>query len=182
MGRIFCTSDLHLGHNQPFLYESRGYASIEHHDENIVRIWNENVRPDDTVIILGDLMLNNNNGGINKLRRLNGHKMIILGNHDTQAREELYENLWDTEVLGYAMPFRYQGYSFYLSHYPCLVSNYDADKPLKRRTIALAGHNHTKDKWCDWDKGLIYHVEWDAHGKPILLDDIITDIKEKLGE
>lgn len=128
-------------------------------------------------------MLNDNASGIANLRRLNGHKIIILGNHDTATREVLYENLWNTEIIGYASPFRHKGYNFFLTHYPCLVGNYDADKPLQHRTISLCGHSHTKDRWKDFDKGLIYHVELDAHdNKPKLLDEIIEEIKVKLDE
>lgn len=183
MGQIFITSDLHFGHNQPFLYEPRGFSSIEEHDEAIIENWNNVITPNDTVIILGDLMLNDNESGIKKLRKLNGHKVIILGNHDSANREELYENLWDTEVIGWASPFKYKGYNFYLSHYPCLVSNYDKEKPLKNRTICISGHTHTKDRWHDWGNGLIYHAELDAHdNKPKLLDEIIEEVKEKIKE
>jgi calcineurin-like phosphoesterase family protein len=49
--------------------------------------------------------------------------------------------------------------------------------------INLCGHTHTTDRWSDFDKGLIYHVDVDAHDmKPTLLDDIIEEIKEKVNE
>lgn len=180
MSKIFITSDLHFGHHRNFLYEPRGYNSIEEHDEDIISIWNETVSPDDIVYVLGDLMLKDNIQGIEKLKRLNGNKKIILGNHDSGARIELYKSLENTEVLGYAIPLKYNGYNLFLSHYPCIVSNYDADRPLKQRTINIAGHCHTKDKWKDFDKGLIYHIEWDSHGKPVWVDDIIEDIKNRI--
>lgn len=45
--------------------------------------------------------------------------------------------------------------------------------------INLCGHAHTTNPFADMDKGLIYHVELDAHGcYPISIDDIIEDIKE----
>ena len=51
-------------------------------------------------------------------------------------------------------------------------------KPLKKKLINLCGHTHTDNKFKDMDKGLIYHVELDAHNnKPVLLDDIIDDLK-----
>ena len=83
------------------------------------------------------------------------------------------------DVIGYAHVLNYKGYIFYLSHYPTLTANGDDHKPLERRVINLCGHVHTPNKFLDMDKGLIYHVELDAHdNKPILLDDIIEDIKE----
>lgn len=178
---VYVTSDLHFGHNKDFLYAARGFKTIEEHDEAIIKNWNSIVTRSDTVIILGDLILNDNYGGIGKLRKLNGHKIILLGNHDTAAREELYENLWDAEVVGYGMPFKYDGYSFYLSHYPTICANRDVDKPLRCRTINLCGHVHTSDRWYNWNEGLIYHCELDAHGnKPVLIDSIIEEINAKL--
>ena len=64
----------------------------------------------------------------------------------------------------------------YLSQYPTLTGNFDDAK--KGGTLNLCGHIHTFDKFLDTDKGAIYHCEMDAHNcYPILLDDVITDIK-----
>ena len=56
----YITSDLHLGHNQPFVYEPRGFSSIEEHDAAIIENINKVVGENDTLYILGDLMLNDN--------------------------------------------------------------------------------------------------------------------------
>lgn len=175
---IYFTSDLHLFHSQSFLWEPRGYSNAEEHVEGIISSWNSVVNPEDEVYILGDLMLNDTDAGIEAFNRLNGKKYIIIGNHDTDTRVERYKNeLLNTEVIGFGARFKYRKYGFYLSHYPTLVSNFDAEEPLRKQVINLCGHSHTKDKFFDMDKGLIYHVEWDAHGKPISIDEIIEDLK-----
>ena len=86
----------------------------------------------------------------------------------------------DKEFL-YALRMKYGQNTFFLSHYPTLVGdNHEDDKPLKNCVINLCGHVHTKDKFYDWDKGLIYHVELDAHdNKPVSLDQILADITNK---
>lgn len=176
---IYVTSDLHFGHNQPFLYEPRGFTNIQEHDETIIKNWNEVMRPEDEVFVLGDTMLNDNIHGINMWNQLNGLKYVVRGNHDNNTRITLLEECPNTIILGYAYVIKYHKYNFYLSHYPSLTSNYDYDKPLKARVINLCGHLHTKDKFADTDKGLIYHVELDAHdNKVVPLDTIITEIKE----
>ena len=176
---IYVTSDLHFGHNRPFLYEPRGFTNIQEHDETIVKNWNEVVRPEDEVFVLGDTMLNDNIHGINMWNQLNGLKYVVRGNHDSNARIELLEECPNTIILGYAYVIKYHKYNFYLSHYPSLTSNYDYDKPLKARVINLCAHSHTKNKFADIDKVLIYHVELDAHNNyPVPLDTIITEIKE----
>lgn len=35
--KIWFTSDLHFGHNKSFLYEPRGFNSIEEHDATIIK-------------------------------------------------------------------------------------------------------------------------------------------------
>lgn len=129
-------------------------------------------------------MLNDNEGGCRKLNQLNGRIYIIYGNHDSATRVQLYANIRpDILGLGFAYRLKYKGYRFYLSHYPTLCSNYDADKPLKYRMISICGHSHTKDKFQDMDKGLIFHVELDTNNnKPWLLDDIIIELKNYLNK
>jgi calcineurin-like phosphoesterase family protein len=128
-------------------------------------------------------MLNDNEEGCNCIRRLNGKIHIIRGNHCTDTRIELYKTCENVVEMCEGKFLRYGKYHFYLSHYPCLTSNNDDDKPLKARTISLCGHSHTRDKFQDMDKGLIFHVELDTNNnKPWLLDDIIKELKEYKGE
>lgn len=184
MGRIWLSSDLHFCHNRDFVYQPRGFDSVQEMNEAIVKNWNELVSWDDEVYLLGDCMLNDNYEGCKLLNSLAGKIYIITGNHDTATRVQEYVNLRPTILhLGLAHILKYNGYIFYLSHYPTLCGNSDDDKPLKSRVINLCGHVHTKDPFADWDKGLIYHVELDAHdNKPVLLDNIINNIKEKINE
>ena len=182
MNKIYLSSDFHFCHNKPFIYEPRGFSSVQEMNEQIIKNFNEVMDWTDDLYILGDCFLNNNEEGMSYMRRLPGKKHIIWGNHCTEARQELMKSE-GFDCLGYAHQIRLNGYSFYLSHYPTLTSNYDDDKPLKRKTINLCGHTHTKDKFLDFDKGLIFHVQLDTNNcYPILLDDIIKDIKEKLHE
>lgn len=172
-----------LGHNKSFIYEPRGFKTIEEHDETIIQNWNKLVSWNDEVWLLGDVMLNDNESGIRKLNQLAGKIYILAGNHDSTNRIQMYANVRPTILtMGLAYILKYQGYHFYLSHYPVLCSNNDSDKPLKQQMICLCGHKHTTDKFCDMDKGVIYHVELDCQGnKPVLLDDIIEDIKNYKG-
>lgn len=182
MSKIWLTSDTHFGHSKPFLYEPRGYSSIEEHDEDLIRIWNETVSPEDTVYHLGDVMLGENSHGLECLSRLNGDIKIIRGNHCTDTRIALYQNLPNMEVLGYATVIKYKKYSIYLSHYPTRTSNYDDGVSLHRKVLSFCGHSHTTDRFTDWDDLGVYHVEWDAHGRPVELDAAIKEIRDKINE
>lgn len=181
MNNIFFASDPHFCHNKEFLYGPRGFSNEWEMNEALIKNWNNIVKYNDTVYLLGDIMLCNNEEGLNCLRRLNGNIKIILGNHDTNNRIELYKELYNIDILGYAAVEKLEGYRFYLSHYPTLTSNADDnDKPLKKKTINLCGHSHTSDKWYHWSQGLIYHVEFDAHkNSPVPLEVVIEDLNKQ---
>lgn len=184
MGKIWISSDAHFCHNQDFIYKPRGFNSVYEMNEAIIKNWNSVVSWDDEIFLLGDCMLNDDAEGIKCLNRLAGKIYILTGNHDTATRVQKYVNIRPTILhIGLAYILKYEGYSFYLSHYPTLTSNYDYDKPLKKRLINLCGHSHVKDPFADADKGLIYHCELDAHNcYPVLIDNIIKDIKEYINE
>ena len=99
---IYFTSDTHFCHNKPFLYEPRGFKSIEEHDETIVKNWNSIIKPEDEVYHLGDVMLINNEKGIEYLKSLNGKIHLILGNHCTDTRIELYKTCPNIISIDYA--------------------------------------------------------------------------------
>lgn len=173
MSDIFVTSDLHFCHDRDFIYKKRGFSNISEHDEAIIENWNKVVKWNDTVYILGDLMLCDNVQGLHNFKKLNGEKRIIIGNHDTSNRLALYQSVYNTEVMGYGALLKAENLSFFLSHYPTITDNYD-----NVRVYNLCGHNHTDNKWLHESIGAIYHVELDAHNMtPVSLETIIKDLK-----
>lgn len=176
--KIWFSSDLHLGHNRSFIYEPRGFTSVDEHDETIINNWNSIIEEEDEVYILGDLMLNDNEKGIQNLLRLNGKKHIVLGNHDTDTRVALYREHITTDIK-HANKINYKGYHFYLSHFPTITSNIEKES-LKQCTCNLHGHTHDKRKFYK-DIPFIYNVALDAHNNfPVLLDDIIEDMENEV--
>lgn len=140
--------------------------------------WNNLVLPDDTVYILGDLMLNDNEHGLRCLNRLMGHKIIVLGNHDTDKRIGLYSSN-GFEVIGYSTVLKYNNYHFYLSHFPTLTGNFENEN-LKQMFINLYGHTHQKTNFYK-DRPYMYHVGVDSHKcAPVALEQIIVDINKQV--
>lgn len=167
------TSDLHLGHDREFIWGPRGFNSVEEHDAEIIRLWNETVPPDGEVYILGDLMLGDNDAGLEKLKQLNGRLHIAIGNHDTDARIGCYSELDNVVEMGMGFRNQCRKLTLIMTHYPTIVSNYG-----ENGTINLCGHSHTKNRWEHAAFGC-YHCELDAHdNKPILLNDLIDEVKE----
>lgn len=179
MPKIFVTSDTHFGHDRGFLYGPRGFENIEEHDEAVIANWNSVVSPEDDVYILGDLMLNDNEHGIECIKRLNGNLHIIYGNHDSAARQALYNDLGI--VHGWADVIKYKKIHFYLSHYPTFTGNLEAES-IYQCAINLYGHTHQFYNFYR-DTPFMYHVGMDSHNNtPVLLDDIIEEIKAKVNE
>lgn len=174
MSRIWITSDWHFSHDKDFLYTPRGFVDIETHNKTLIENHNSVVEDDDDVYVLGDLMLGDQEKGLECIRQLKGKLHIIRGNHCTDTKWEKYKELPNVvELVGWATMIKYKKYHFYLCHYPTCVSN--GNDPVK--VWCLCGHTHTKEKFLDIEKKC-YHVEIDAHNNyPILLDNIIEDIK-----
>lgn len=175
---IYFTSDLHLCHNKDFIYEPRGFKSVLEMNEAILKNFTDTLTDEDELYILGDVMLNDNDAGVRYLKQIPGIKHIILGNHDTTARMELYKQIPQTDVVGYSTMFKYKKFQVLLSHYPTMTGNNDSYGVVYN----LSGHTHSKDKFQNWQYG-VYNVALDAHDcKPVSLEQIRNDIKEKINE
>lgn len=173
----FFTADLHIGHIKSFLWQQRGFSSIEEHDTIILRNWNSTVSPNDNVYILGDLCMSNNEKEWDKVfRLLNGKKYFIIGNHDTNNKILKYQNDYNITNLGLAHIYSYnKKWHFYLSHYPTFTANFNDNHPL----INLFGHTHQKTNFFE-NNFFMYHVGVDSHNyKPVSIEQIIIDIERK---
>ena len=180
---IYVTSDLHFGHDREFIFGPRGFKTIQEHDEAIIERWNSIITDEDEVYILGDLMLKDNEHGIECLSRLKGHKYFVTGNHDTTTRMALYMDEQGANIAwcGDATRLKYKGYNFYLSHYPTLTGNLEKES-LKQMTLNLFGHTHQKTNFYE-DRPYMYHVGLDSHDcYPVSMDQVIEDMNNKVTE
>lgn len=96
MSNRFLISDTHFGHTntwQKFTLPDgsplRPFTSTEEMDETMVDNWNRVVRPKDTVYHLGDVVIARRN--LETVKRLNGRKILIRGNHDIFKDKDYYE-------------------------------------------------------------------------------------------
>jgi calcineurin-like phosphoesterase family protein len=86
-GETFVASDTHFNHDNILTFEpSRQTAMMidgyDNHDEWLIDNWNNTVKPDDVVLHLGDFAFK----GIQDVQhKLNGFKILILGNHDRKG-------------------------------------------------------------------------------------------------
>jgi calcineurin-like phosphoesterase family protein len=113
MSTTFFIADTHFGHRNIIRFEQtkpfRPFETIEEHDEELIRRWNEVVKPNDVVWHLGDVAFGKK--ALALCARLNGSKRLIMGNHDAYPTRRYLE--YFSQVYG---AFACDGYL--LTHVP----------------------------------------------------------------
>jgi len=184
MPAVFLVSDTHFGHAGVCRFTRndgctplRPWDSADEMDEAMVTAWNDRVRPNDKVYHLGDVVINRKALGI--MRRLNGDKVLIRGNHDIFRDEEYREHF--RELRAYHVMN-----GMILSHIPI------HSESLGRFGVNIHGHTHANRVMLPGFNGKItdivdvrYHcvcVEQTPDFAPILFEDVIKRIEAEGGQ
>lgn len=116
MSEIYFISDTHFSHANIIKFCNRPFKDITEMNETIIKNWNRVVGKNDIVFFLGDFHLGKNKDGEEEalVRRLNGRKKLLMGNHD-KGKAEYYLSIGFEEVFTY--PIVYKKF-FILSHKP----------------------------------------------------------------
>ena len=178
---IWFTSDWHFGHDREFIWKPRGFSSLQEHDEAIIANHNRIVAPNDDVYVLGDLMLGDNEHGLDCVKRMNGKLHIIRGNHDTDRRIELYRSLPAVVEICDAKYLRAQGYHFFLCHYPTLTGNLEKES-LKQMTCNIFGHTHQESLFYNDIPYMVCACVDATSGYPLSIDEVIRKMQDKVRE
>lgn len=88
----FVISDYHLGHEKMLTFmhgekRLRDFSSLEEMHQRIIDGWNSVVRDQDTVYVLGDVVINKKKG-FHVLHALRGRKILVGGNHDLEDAKD----------------------------------------------------------------------------------------------
>ena len=182
MPSVFLVSDTHFGHTGVCRFtrndgvtKLRPWDTAEEMDEFMVKAWNERVRPTDKVYHLGDVVINRKALGI--MRRLNGDKVLIRGNHDIFKDTDYREHF--RELRAYHVMN-----GMILSHIPI------HSESLGRFGVNIHGHLHANRVMLPGFNGKItdivdvrYHcvcVE-QTDFAPILFEDVVKRIEAEGG-
>lgn len=93
MSDLWFTSDQHFGHGNIIEFCDRPFRTLDGMNEFLRLAWNEVVKPDDTVVHVGDVAMGRTEDVAPVLSALNGRKLVLLGNHDLNFRQRLYADL-----------------------------------------------------------------------------------------
>lgn len=154
MSKIFYISDLHFGHKNVISYDNRPFLSVEEMDKTMIENWNNVVKNDDTVYILGDISWYDYKKTVEIMGQLKGTKILIKGNHDklNQELKNCFQYIYDYKEI------KDNGRDVILCHYPIPCFNkhfYGA--------IHLYGHVHNS-----FEANMMEHVKkemTDLYGK-----------------
>lgn len=162
---FFFTSDTHFGHENIISFCNRPWNTAEEMDEALIENWNKVVSPKDTIYHLGDFAWQASPQRLKSiLSRLNGHKHLILGNHDKRKPHEK-STLWES-VNDY---FFLKKEMVALFHYP--IMEWDC---FYHGAIHLYGHTHKKLENMSDNS---YHVGVDTNNyAPISLEEIKDEL------
>jgi calcineurin-like phosphoesterase family protein len=179
MPAVFLVSDTHFGHlgvcrfmRNDGVTKLRPWDTPEEMDEEMIRRWNDRVRPNDKVYHLGDVVINRR--ALPTLARLNGDKVLIRGNHDI-FRDDEYRKYF-RELRAYHVMN-----GMILSHIPIHSDS------LGRFGTNIHGHTHANrvmtEVWGEYKIDVRYHcvcVE-QTDFAPILFEDVIKRIEAEGG-
>lgn len=137
----FLTADLHFGHASIINNCSRPFDSVKHMDEALVERWNNVVHPKDHVWVLGDFSIGHDERTVARLfHALNGHKKLVIGNHDTDNKGNLVKSVarlpWATAPVQRA-EIKHDGRRIDLCHYAGMTWNAEHHGCLQ-----AFGHSH----------------------------------------
>ena len=181
---VFFTSDTHFGHKNIIRYCNRPFNNVEEMDEYMIRVWNEEVNHDDIIFHLGDFSFYNTSKSKEIYDRLNGHKIIIRGNHDKTDIVNLFDEHYSSyDYLKDAVDSYSPVLDFNINftHIPRMPN------PSSAFRHYLCGHVHTN--WASLnsvipsDRGLVFNyylnVGIDVWHRPISLNAIINQFKSE---
>jgi calcineurin-like phosphoesterase family protein len=82
MVNVFFTADTHFGSEDHRKYFKRPFPDVVEMAKALIKNWNEVVEPRDVVYHLGDFGIGDTIHAI--FQQLNGHKILVRGNHDPE--------------------------------------------------------------------------------------------------
>jgi len=150
--KTYVTSDLHFGHANIKKFcpvtRSRFDDNPDIMNEQLIKEWNEIVEAEDTVYILGDVAFMPAFKATQILRRLNGRKILIEGNHDRKALKDPMFCKEFVEIHKY-LDLVYNGTKCVLFHYP--IAEWDQ---MHRGAVHFHGHLHGNPNGLDGYRAL----------------------------
>lgn len=184
--RYLWVADLHFSHRNVINYCDRPWPDRDAMNEGLVKLWNEQVGPNDIVYILGDFSLSPK-AVKDFAPRLNGTKHLICGNHDAPFEfdvrpkaakmREKYLNEFATVEMEGTFTLK-NGVKVLMKHFPYSLEydqRYRIHRPVDKGDWLLHGHLHAAYRKSNRQ----IDVGIDVDFKLLSEDDIIKIMEDK---
>ena len=182
---VFFTADTHFGHKNVIAFCKRPYTNVEEMDEDLILKWNETVGVEDVIYHLGDFAFMDKIRTAATIQRLNGRKVLLMGNHDKRSRAFYLESGFAFVYklkYGESQPYwtENEEVGFRMAHFPFkdVMGEYDQRDYLVERAPSRAEqivplvHGHVHEAWLT--RPNLVNVGVDVHDlKPIPLSKVL---------
>ena len=158
--KIWFVSDLHLGHDKPFILGPRNYQNINEAYTHTHQMIQEYVGPNDILFNLGDMVIGARENSLSYAQRVVHypckHQYFIWGNHNAGI-QQMYDDcrndlgLLSDDIEIYPLNYPNSPFTF-LGHY--------AEVSIDGRTVVLT--HYPIASWNHISKGA-YHIHGHCH-------------------
>ena len=172
MSTTWFSSDHHFWHKNviKFTYPSgkdrTQFEDIVEHNEHLITQHNSVVQPNDKVYLLGDIAWNSK--AIECIKRMNGRKILVMGNHDKQKANSYLGCVDDLKGV-VCISKGINAVATHVPIHPCQLEH--------RFNCNIHGHMHG---YCIDDPRYINVSMEQINFTPISLDDIITQHEKQM--
>jgi calcineurin-like phosphoesterase family protein len=140
-------------------------------NEEMVREWNTMISADDLVYILGDVAFMPAPKAVTFLKRMNGRKILVEGNHDQKQLKDNSFRACFEEIHKY-LDIRYADRKIVMFHYP--IAEWDQ---MHRGSIHFHGHLHGNKSGLEQYR--CRDMGYDSTGQiAMLMEDAIASVKD----
>ena len=192
--KIWFVSDLHLGHDKPFILGPRKYQNVNEaytHTHEMLKM----IGPDDILFNLGDMVIGAGANSMEYAKRIVylpcKHQYFIWGNHNAgiqqmydECRSEVGLLADDIEIypltyrnsnftfLGHRAEIFIDGRAVILDHYPIASWNH-----IGKGAMHIHGHTHLN---LQGDKRLLrIDASWEWKRRPVEWSEMLREVGDK---
>lgn len=161
---IYFTSDWHIGHKNSIVFDNRPFRDVDHMHEVLINNYNASVKDGDVCYFLGDIGLTKSDVIKDVISKLNGTKVLILGNHDANTYS-MYDRGFD--VVLNAGIFYMGKYRVSMSHCPLPGVFREDVTNMKGAVPGENWHGENKNQmFMSFDNTVDFHLSGHIHSGP----------------
>jgi len=169
---IYFTADTHFGHANIIKMCERPFSDVETMNESMIAAWNERVRGNDTVYVVGDMFFRCPDPE-SILKRLKGKKRLIVGNHDSTWMSKVDMGRYFLSVDSF-LETSDGAHALTLCHYPMVTWKHTI------RSYMIYGHIHADTGADFWPllrcRENVLNAGVDVNGyRPVTFDELVEN-------